>query len=248
MTPVGEPTVLISGGSRGLGLALVEDYLEHGWRVATFSRSESPRLKELAASQPHRFLHVKADQSDPKTPAAVVSRAVEHFGQLDALINNAAVAMEGVLATASPDEIDSVIRVNVTAVTLLTRECVREFLRTSRSHPKAIVNISSIVALTGFRGLATYAATKSALLGFTRSLAREVGSANITVNAVLPGFLQTEMSGSLTDTQKSQIVRRTPMGRLGEVKDVLPLVRLLLGPEGRFITGQCFVVDGGATC
>jgi 3-oxoacyl-[acyl-carrier protein] reductase len=240
-------SVLVSGGSRGLGLAIVEDCLAGGWRVATFSRSPTPRMRELAEAEGERFFYMQADQSDAATPGAVVDRAVERFGRLDALVNNAAIAYDGMLALTPPERIDHLVRVNVTSVLLLSRECVRAFLRTPPSDPKSIVNVSSIVGITGFRGLSVYAATKSAVLGLTRSLARELGPANVTVNAVLPGFLATEMSHGLADAQRSQIVRRTPVGRLGEVEDVVPAIRFLLGPESRFITGQSIVVDGGAT-
>jgi 3-oxoacyl-[acyl-carrier protein] reductase len=130
----------------------------------------------------------------------------------------------------------------------MSREVTREFLRMPKSRPKWILNISSIVGLTGFRGLSVYSSTKSAMLGLTRSLARELGPANIVVNAVLPGFLTTEMSSSLEVDQRNQIVRRTPLGRLGNVEDVVPVVRFLLSPDSRFITGQYIIVDGGATC
>jgi 3-oxoacyl-[acyl-carrier protein] reductase len=243
-----ERVVLVSGGSRGLGLAIVEDCLTHGWRVATFSRSGSPRMEELAGQEPERFLHLLADQSDPNTAHRAVQAVKQKFGRLDALVNNAAVASDGTLAVARADRIQEMIGINLTAVALLSRECIREFLRSPRSVPKAIVSISSIVGLSGFRGLSIYSATKSAVLGLTRSLARELGPANITVNAVLPGFLTTEMSRGLGDAQRNQIVRRTPLERLGESADVTPTVRFLLGHESRFITGQCIVVDGGATC
>lgn len=240
-------TVLISGGSRGLGLAIVEDCLGRGWRVATFSRSTTPRMGELTEAEGERFFHMQADQADPATPSAVISRVVARFGRLDALVNNAAIAYDGVLAMTPPDSIDRLVQVNLTSVLLLSRECVRAFLRTPASQPKSIVNVSSIVGIAGFRGLSVYAATKSALLGLTRSLARELGPANVTVNAVLPGFLATEMSHGLEESQRGQIIRRTPLGRLGEVGDVVPVIRFLLGPESRFITGQSIVVDGGAT-
>jgi 3-oxoacyl-[acyl-carrier protein] reductase len=205
-------------------------------------------VDDLLQEQPARFLHVRADQTDPDAARRVVELVKDRFGRLDAVVNNAAVAIDGVLALAPTDRIRHVIDVNLTAVSLLTRECVREFLRTPPAVPKSIVNISSIVGLAGFRGLSVYSATKSALLGFTRSLARELGPANVTVNAVLPGYLATEMSRTLDETQRRQILRRTPLGRLAEARDVVPVLRLLLGADGRFITGQCIVVDGGATC
>jgi len=243
-----EKVVLVSGGSKGLGLAVVEDCLREGWKVATFSRSKTKRMDELEAESDGRFLFFCGDLSDAELPRRAVQQVIEKFGGLHALINNAALASDGVLATMPTSAIQELVQVNLTATLMLSRECIREFLRQPPSQPRWIVNISSIVGLTGFRGLSVYSTTKSAMLGLTRSLARELGPANITVNAVLPGFLVTDMSGSLEGRQREQIVRRTPMGRLGEVGDVVPVVRFLLGRESRFITGQCLVVDGGATC
>lgn len=239
--------VLLTGGSRGLGLGLVEDCLAHGWKVATISRSETPRMRELSERHPDRFFFLAADQTRRDTPDLALQAVRSRFGRLDAFINNAAVADDGPLATFGIHRIEEIVEVNLTSVLVFSRAVVREFLRSPRALPKTFITISSIVALTGFRGLSVYAATKSALLGMTRSLARELGPVNATVNAVLPGFLATEMSAALSDTQREQIIRRTPMGRLGTPSDVAPVVRFLMSPEGRFITGQCIVVDGGAT-
>jgi 3-oxoacyl-[acyl-carrier protein] reductase len=243
-----ERVVLVSGGSKGLGLAIVEDCVRQGWAVATFSRSKSPRMEEMEAQRPECFLHFCGDLSDKEFPERALKLVKQKFGGLHALVNNAAVASDGMLATMPGSAIEELVQINLTGTLLLSRECIREFLRQPHAQPKWIVNISSIVALSGFRGLSVYSATKSATTGLTRSLARELGPANVTVNAVLPGFLLTEMSSGLEDRQREQIVRRTPLGRLGEVGDVIPLVRFLLGAEARFVTGQCFVVDGGATC
>jgi 3-oxoacyl-[acyl-carrier protein] reductase len=193
-------------------------------------------------------LHFCGDLSDVQLAQRAVQQAKDKFGGLQALINNAALASGLMLAMMPSSQIHEVVQVNLTAALLLARECSREFLRQPLSRPKSILNISSIVGLRGFRGLSVYSSTKSALLGLTRSLARELGPANITVNAVLPGFLLTDMSSSLESRERDQIVRRTPLGRLGDVADVVPVVRFLLSSEGRFITGQCLVVDGGASC
>ncbi len=243
-----EQAVLISGGSKGLGLSLVQDCLRRGWRVGTFSRRATPAVKKLAQEYPEAFHYFEGDLSSAALPAEAVQQMKARFGRLDALVNNAAIAHDGLLPTFPPERIAELVHVNITAGLQLTRECAREFLRMPAEVPKSVIQISSVVGITGFRGLSVYAATKSAMLGFTRSLARELGPANITVNAVLPGFLETEMSGSMSDSQRNQITRRTPMGRLGNGDDVAPLVAFLMGPEARFITGQYFVIDGGASC
>lgn len=243
-----ENVVLVSGGSKGLGLAIVEDCLRQGWSVATFSRAITPRMEELQREIPDRFLHFRGDLTDVELAERAVHEVKNKFGSVHALINNAGLASEWMFAIMPSSQIHQLVQVNLTAALLLSRECSREFLRQPASRPKRILNISSIVGLRGFRGLSVYSSTKSALLGLTRSLARELGPANITVNAVLPGFLLTDMSSSLENQQRDQIVRRTPLGRLGNVADVVPLIRFLLSSESRFITGQCLVVDGGATC
>ncbi len=243
-----ERVVLVSGGSKGLGLGLVEDLLSRGWKVATLSRAETPRMAELAAAHPKTFLFLKADQTDRKTPELVVRAVKDRFGSMDCFINNAAIAADGTLATFGVGRIEQLVETNLTSALIFSRAVIREFLRAPRSQPKSLIMISSIVAVSGFRGLSVYASTKSALLGLTRSLARELGPVNVTVNAVLPGFLETEMSSGLGGAQREQIVRRTPLGRLGKVADVVPVVHFLMSEEGRFITGQCIVVDGGATC
>lgn len=240
--------VLVTGGSRGLGLALVEDCLAHGWRVATMSRSGSSRMAELAARHEERFFFTTADLTDREAPERVLGEVKARFGRLDCVVNNAAIADEGPLATFPVPSIERLVDANLTSVLVFSRAVVREFLRAPRANPKTLITISSVVAESGFRGLSVYAATKSALLGMTRSLARELGPVNVTVNAVLPGFLITDMSDGLSDSQRGQIVRRTPLGRLGDAADVTPVIRFLMGPEGRFITGQCIVVDGGASC
>ncbi len=134
--------------------------------------------------------------------------------------------------------------VNLRASLLLAKECSRSMLSQGSGN---IINIASIIAERGFRGLSAYAATKAGMIGFTRSLARELGARNIRVNAIAPGYLETDMSNSLQEKQREQIVRRTPLGRLGKVEDVIPVIQFLLSPASQFITGQVITVDGGAS-
>jgi 3-oxoacyl-[acyl-carrier protein] reductase len=237
---------LISGGSRGLGLAIVEGLLARGDRVATFSRSGSPALAALAAAHPDQLLAESLDGCDTAAVIGFVGRVVDRFGGLDHCIANAAIAHEGVLATMRDDEIDALLTVNVKASIVLVRECVRHMLASPARPAPTITLISSIVASRGSPGLSVYAATKAALEGFARSLARELGPRGIRVNAVAPGFLETDLSATLSTDNRTRIARRTALGRLGLPADVVGAIDFLTTPAAGFITGQVLTIDGGS--
>jgi len=237
--------VLISGGSRGLGLALVEHFLTAGNRVATFSRHSSEAIQKFQAGEfSQNFYFAEVDAADGESLRTFVADARKQFGRLDVLINNAGVGEDGLLATMSETQIDRMLDVNLRASLLLARAAARVMLDQGSG---SMINIASIVALGGAAGLATYAATKAGQIGMTKSLARELGPRNIRVNAIAPGYLETDMSDSLSEAQRASIVRRTPLGRLGTVADVVPAIDFLLTPAASFITGTVLVIDGGAT-
>ncbi len=241
----GQPkSVIVTGGSRGLGAAVVEAFLDAGDRVATCSRSSTPAIETWAEKHGDRFLHREFDARDRDASRAFVKDVRASFGRIDVLVNNAGVAEEGVLALASEDDIDDVVDLNVKATIFLTKLVVRRMLPQESGR---IINISSIVGRSGYRGLAIYSATKAALDGFTRAMAREVGARGITVNSVAPGYVRTDMTVGLDDAQLEQIVRRTPLGRLAEPADVVACVRFLASDDAAFVTGHVLVVDGGLT-
>lgn len=247
MTESGVPVALVTGGSKGLGAGLVEAYLASGHAVATCARTETEAVRRWREHPEYgeRFLFVNADVSRRRDADAFVKAAAERFGGIDVLVNNAGVAREGVIALFADEDLDQVVDLNVKGTVYVTRAASRIMLsRRSGS----IVNISSIVGLSGYRGLSVYGATKAALDGFTRALARELGSRGITVNSVAPGYLRTEMSHGLEGDQLGQITRRTPLGRLGEPEDIARVVLFLTDPANRYLTGQVIVVDGGLTC
>ena len=240
-----ERTLIISGGSRGLGLAMVRNFLDRGDRVATFSRSASDAVNELASQSGDRLLYRQVDATDSAAVQGFVTEVGQRFGRLDGLVNNAGIARDGVLATMSDDSIRQLIEVNLIGTLLLTRESIRLMLLGSGGR---IVNVSSILGVRGYSGLSVYSATKAGLIGMTASLARELGPRQFNVNAVAPGYIETEMTGELTDEQKARIIRRTPLGRLGAVGDVVGCVEFLLSDAARFVTGQTLLVDGGISC
>jgi 3-oxoacyl-[acyl-carrier protein] reductase len=238
--------VIVTGGSRGLGAGIVRSFLASGDRVATCARSSTPEVQAWTEdpSLADRFLLVPADLSRSSDADAFVTAVVEKWGQVDVLVNNAGVARDGILGLTPDEDIDTVVDLNIKGTIYMTRLVSRRMLARRSGW---IVNISSIVGRSGYRGLAVYSATKAALDGFTRAMARELGSRGIYVNGIAPGYLRTEMSHGLDEAQLGQIVRRTPAGRLGEAEDVARAVQFLTDPANTYITGHVLVVDGGLT-
>ena len=242
-----EPQVcLVSGGSRGLGGAIVADLLGTGHTVAAFARARSPFVDEaLARHGAERFAFAEIDVADGPAASRFLAEIAARFGRLDVLVNNAGIMVEGLLTLTRAADIHRVLTINLEAAILLAQAAAKVMLRQHRGH---IVNISSVNSVRGHRGVSAYSAAKAGLDGFTRSLARELGSRGIRVNSIAPGHLETELTKDVSAEQLDQIRRRTPLGRLGTVEDVTGVLRFLLSPASSFMTGQTFVVDGGLTC
>ncbi|SNS78377.1 MULTISPECIES: SDR family NAD(P)-dependent oxidoreductase [unclassified Azospirillum] len=238
--------VIVTGGSRGLGLAIVTALLDAGYRVSTCSRTPGDALTALLEQTGEDLFWQQADIGDSDSTDRFIQAAVARFGVPWGLVNNAGIARDGILATLPLVEVDRLIQTNLTGSIQMARGVLRQML--GRAGGGRIINISSIIGQRGYTGLAAYAATKAGLDGLTRALAREVGRRQITVNSVAPGYLDTEMSGTLSAGQRDQIVRRTPLGRLGTAADVVPLILFLLGDAAGFITGQTLTIDGGIGC
>jgi 3-oxoacyl-[acyl-carrier protein] reductase len=221
----------------------VGSLLDAHYRVSTFSRRTTSFVEEQSNND--RFYFDAADVSDAKSLKAFILAAEKRHGPIYGLVNCAGVAVESVLALMPHDEIDKVLSVNLAGTLYLTSQVVRRMLLSDGGG--SIVNISSIVGMRGYNGLAAYSATKAGLDAVTRSLARELGPRRIRVNSVAPGYLETQMTGELDARQIQQITRRTPLGRLGQPSDAAGPVLFLLSDAACFITGHVLVVDGGIT-
>lgn len=235
--------IMVSGGSRGLGRSLVEALLDHGHRVSSFSRKPTEFTESKADDE--KFFFQTSDMTDHPSLERFVQLAEEAFGCPWGLVNCAGVATDGVLAISSVDQVSRTIGINLGGTIELTRLAVRRMLVADQGG--SIVNISSIIGLRGYSGLAVYSATKAGIDAMTRSLARELGPRQIRVNSIAPGYLETEMTHGLDDRQRRQIVNRTPLGRLGQPSDCVGTLLYLLSDMSAFMTGQVLVVDGGIT-
>ena len=240
--------VIVSGGSRGLGLAMARTLAAAGYRIIALARASTGELtaaSRAAAEAGRGAIEFRAcDLSDLSLIAPLVKTLRADFGPLYGLVNNAGLGTGGILSTMHDQDIQRLIQLNTVSPILLSKYVVRSMMAQREGR---IINIASIVAATGYSGLSVYSATKAALLGFTRSLAREVGPLGITVNAVAPGFIATEMTRELDEAQREKIARRSALQRMADPIDVARSVEFLLGEAGRNITGTTLTVDAGNT-
>jgi 3-oxoacyl-[acyl-carrier protein] reductase len=237
--------VVVTGGSRGLGLAIAVTLVGTGYRVVAIARRESEQLAAaMQRSAPGVLSFRPFDLGDVGGIPDLVKGLRRELGSIYGLVNNAAIGTSGILAAMRDAQIEELVRVNTLSPLVLTRHVVRAMMAQGNGR---IVNVSSVVATVGFRGVAAYSATKAALIGFTRSLAREVGPAGINVNAVAPGFIETDMTRGLTADERDRVVRRSALHRLAEPDDVAKAVAFLLGDDARNITGTVLTVDAGNT-
>jgi len=236
--------VIITGGSRGLGLGMARRLAGSGFRVIAIARQEGEALAAARAELGDRMHFQAADLAELAALPALVSGLRRDFGPIFGLVNNAGLGTSGVLATMPDAAIERLIRLNVTSPIMLTKYAVRSMMAAGAGR---IVMISSVVGSTGYSGLSVYSATKASLLGFARSLAREVGALDITANVVAPGFIDTDMTRELDAGHRAQIARRSALKRMPEVEDVAAAVDFLLGPGGRNVTGTLLTVDAGNT-
>lgn len=241
--------VIVTGGSRGLGLGIARKLHSAGYRTIAIARKSTEELtsaiEKAETSCPGSFHFVPFDLARIEEIPGLVRTLRKDFGPIYGLVNNAGISFDGTLSLMHDSHIEQLVRLNTLSPMILTKYVVRSML--AGTDGGRIVNIASILGFTGYNGLAVYAATKASLIGFTRSLAREVGRMGVNVNSVAPGFISTEMTASLGDEQRQQIARRSALRRLAEVDDVADSVEFLLSDKARSITGTVLTVDAGNT-
>jgi 3-oxoacyl-[acyl-carrier protein] reductase len=240
--------VLVTGASRGLGLGIARKLTAAGYCVIGVARQNNKQLTaaiaEVKRGKRGSLQFVTFDLGKIDEIPDLVKKLRKEFGPLFGLVNNAAVGHDGALAMMHNSQIDELLRVNTLSPIVLTKYVVRSMMSERAGR---IVNVASIIGFTGYSGLAVYAATKASMIGFTRSLAREVGRLGVNVNAVAPGFLDTDMTHGLAGAQRLKVVRRSALRRLVDVEDVANAVEFLLSDKARSISGTVLTVDAGAT-
>src|ERR1700722_6252600 len=240
--------VVVTGGSRGIGLAIARRLASAGYIVIAVARREGDELKDAIREVLQGGiggLHFRAfDLSEINGIPSFIKGLRDEFGSIYGLINNAGIGSEGLLANMHNTEIEALVRLNTLSPIVFTKYVVRQMMADGAGR---IINMSSIIAATGYSGLSVYGATKAAASGFTRSLAREVGKLGITVNAIAPGFVKTDLTQSLSEDQRQRIAGRSALRRLAQPDDVARMVEYLLGDGGRNVTGAVLTIDAGNT-
>lgn len=238
-------TILITGGSRGIGKGIVKVLIENGANVAfTYASSASPALElsEKLNSSKTKCISYKSDASVFSDCEKLIENVINDFGNIDVLINNAGITKDNLLMRMSEEDYDRVMEVNMKSVFNMTKACQRTFLKNRKG---SIINMSSVVGVKGNAGQSNYAASKSAIIGFSKSIALELGSRNIRCNVIAPGFIKTEMTDKLSDDLIQSWNDNIPLKRAGESEDVANLCLFLASDLSNYITGQVINVDGG---
>jgi 3-oxoacyl-[acyl-carrier protein] reductase len=244
-TDLGDKIALVTGAGRGIGAAIAKRLGAHGAYVIVNYRSSAKEAEEVAASirsAGGRATPVQGDIADAESTEALFKGILDEHGTLDLLVNNAGIVKDGLLASMREPDWQKVIDLNLTGVMRTTRLALRHMLR---ARTGSIVNLASIQAIRGGRGQANYAAAKAGVLGLTRAAALEVADRGVRINAVLPGFISTDMTQVIQRRAGEQVLAQIPMGRFGAPEDVAGLVLFLCSDDAAYITGQSFTVDGG---
>lgn len=238
-------TVLITGGSRGIGKEVANLYAENGYNVIINYVSDKTDVEKLKAEFDEKnveSLIIKADVSKQEEVEEFIKKAIEKFGKIDVLVNNAGITKDNLLMRMSEEEFEKVIEINLKGTFLVTK-AVSKYMMKKRQG--SIVNLSSVVGVAGNSGQCNYSASKAGIIGFTKSVAKELASRNIRANAVAPGFIATDMTSVLTDAVKESINGQIPLKRMGTAREVAELIYFLGSEKSSYITGQVIQVDGG---
>ena len=238
---------IVTGGGRGIGRAIAVRLAGEGAQLAISYRRDDAAAEESAQKVRKAGVRCelfKGDISSPGGVEALFEGVNDAFGRVDILVNNAGTTRDNLLVRMKEEEFDEVLRTNLKGTYLCTRAALRPMVRARWGR---VVNVSSVVGLVGNAGQANYAASKAGIIGFTKSVAREVAQRGITINAVAPGYVETELTGSLPENVKERIREQVPVGRFGEVEEVAEVVAFLVGEGAGYITGQTIAVDGGMT-
>ena len=240
--------VFVTGGSRGIGKAIALKYAENGYNIVINYVSEKTDVNELK-NQFEKYeiesLIVKADVSKAEEVENAVKQAIEKFGKIDVLVNNAGITRDTLLMRMKEEDFDKVIEINLKGTFLVTK-AVTPYMMKKRNG--RIINLSSVVGVTGNAGQSNYSASKAGIIGFTKSVAKELASRNIRANAVAPGFIDTDMTNILSDDVKANIKAQIPMKRMGTAREIANVVYFLGSEESSYITGQVINIDGGMVC
>jgi 3-oxoacyl-[acyl-carrier protein] reductase len=245
MFQLNDKVAIVTGSSRGIGAAIAQTLARQGAKVVINHRNSPAEAESVAMviqAAGGEALVVQADVSQSNEAQALIKATLDKFGQIDILVNNAGVTRDTMIMTMKEADWDLVLQTNLTSAYHCSKAAIRPMLKKRQGR---IINITSVVGLAGQAGQSNYAASKAGLIGLTKSLAREIGSRNITVNAVAPGFIPTAMTETLPKTTLEAVISNTPLGRLGSVEDVAHAVLFLASDEAAFITGQVLSVDGG---
>src|SRR3954465_4828277 len=246
MSILSNQVAVVTGAGRGIGRAIALHLAASGADVVCVSRTleNSTKVAEEVRAAGRKSWAVALDVADGKAVAAAAEQILKDAGRVDILVNNAGVTRDGLLMRMSEEDWDTVLNTNLKGAFSFTKAFSRSFIKQRSGR---IINISSVIGLIGNAGQCNYAASKAALIGFTRTIARELASRNITVNAVAPGFITTDMTDGLPDKIKAEVKERVPVRRLGTPDDIADLVCYLAGPGAGYLTGQVIAVDGGMT-
>lgn len=237
-------TILVTGAGRGIGRAVALAFANAGANVACVSRSQANAqlIADEITALGRKALAYSVDVSKPSEVNAAVEKILADFTRIDVLVNNAGVTKDGLLMRMSEEDWDLVIQTNLSGAFYFTRALSRSMIKQRAGR---IINISSIIGLIGNAGQANYAASKAGLIGFTKSVARELASRNITANAIAPGFIETDMTSGIKEEMKAKMLENIPLGRLGKSEDIAACALFLASSSANYITGQVFTVDGG---